>query len=68
MFKFIKLLRSVDDIKVGNCISLFIRHCKIVYFIQFVKVVFVSYIMFLHSFCMNSFICVYQKYHGSKSL
>ena len=30
MFKFVKLLRSVDDIKVGNCISSFIRHSKIV--------------------------------------
>ena len=30
MFKFVKLLRSVDDIKVGNRISLFIRHSKIV--------------------------------------
>ena len=30
MFKFVKLLRSVDDIKVGNRISSFIRHSKIV--------------------------------------
>ena len=30
MFKFVKLLRSVDDIKVGSRISSFIRHSKIV--------------------------------------
>ena len=30
MFKFVKLLRSADDIKVGNRISSFIRHSKIV--------------------------------------
>ena len=30
MFKYVKLLRSVDDIKVGNRISSFIRHSKIV--------------------------------------
>ena len=30
MFEFVKLLRSVDDIKVGNHISSFIRHSKIV--------------------------------------
>ena len=30
MFKFVKLLRSVDDIKIGNRICSFIRHSKIV--------------------------------------
>ena len=30
MLKFVKLLRSVDDIKVGNRISSFIKHSKIV--------------------------------------
>ena len=30
MYKFIKLLRSVEDIKEGNGIYLFMRHCKIV--------------------------------------
>ena len=30
MFNFVKLLRSADDIKVGNRISSFIRHSKIV--------------------------------------
>ena len=40
----IKLLRSVDNIKAGNVISLFIRHCKIVQFMQFIMAVSVSYV------------------------
>ena len=56
----IKLLRSVDNIKAGNVISLFIRHCKIVQFMQFVMAVSVSYVycFSLYAFCMNNIICV----------
>ena len=60
MNKFIKLLRSVDNIKAGNLISLFIRHCKIVQLMQFIMAVSVSYIycFSLYAFCMNNIICV----------
>ena len=44
---FVKLLRSVDDIKVGNHISSFIRHSKIVSFVHFIMVVFVSCIYYV---------------------
>ena len=56
----IKLLRSVDNIKAGNVISLFIRHCKIVQFMQFIMAVSVSYVycFSLYAFCMNNIICV----------
>ena len=39
MNKFIKLLRSVDNIEALNLISLLIRHCKIVQFMQFIMAV-----------------------------
>ena len=40
MFKVIKILKSVDDIKLGKCISLFVGHCKNVYlFKQFIDLI-----------------------------
>ena len=47
MFKFVKLLRSVDDIKVGNRICSFIRHSKIVQFVHYIMVEFVSCIYYV---------------------
>ena len=62
MNKFIKLLRSVDNIKAGNLIPSFIRHCKIVQFMQFTCIMAVSvsyvYCFSLYAFCMNNIICV----------
>ena len=60
MNKFINLLRSVDNIKAGNLISLFIRHSKIVQFMQFIMAVSVSYVycFSLYAFYMSNIICV----------
>ena len=60
MNKIVKLLRSVDNIKAGNLISLFIRHCKIVQFMQFIMAVSVAYVycFSLYAFYMNNIICV----------
>ena len=60
MNKFIELLRSVDNIKAGNLISLFIRHCKIVQFMQIIMAVSVPYVycFSLYAFGMNNITCV----------
>ena len=50
----------MDNIKARNLISLFIRHCKIVQFMQFIMAVSVSYVycFSLYAFCMNNIMCV----------